>query len=235
MTHKKRLWLLLAAPTLVLAGLFAAWFVLWRDTDLTTVDLPSTGPAKAVAVIYSGDGGWRDLDKTIGEWLTGQNYHVVGVDTLATFWQTRDPDTVARDLKDIVRRADPTGRLPVLIIGYSFGADVFPFAWSKLPPALAERIRLVTLLAPGRETSFHVSVEGWVGVDTGDYPTIPAMAALPADRVLCVYGTDETQDSACTDPALAHVEQIATTGGHHFDEDYIGLAHKIIAAFEKRL
>jgi type IV secretory pathway VirJ component len=233
MTRKR--WPVILAPLVLAAVALGAWFFFWRGDGLTTVDLPPAGPAKAVAVIYSGDGGWRDLDKTIGEWLATQQYHAVGVDTLATFWQARDPATVAEDLAGIVRRADPSGKLPVLIIGYSFGADVFPFAWDKLPPALADRIRLITLLAPGRETSFHVSVEGWVGADTGDHQTLPAMAALPADRVLCVYGTDETDDSACTAPELAAVEKLATSGGHHFDEDYTALALKIVAAFEKRL
>ncbi|RJF87524.1 hypothetical protein D3874_11250 [Oleomonas cavernae] len=232
MTRKR--WLLILSPLVAIAAA-ATWFFFWRSDGLTTVDLPATGPAKAIAVIYSGDGGWRDLDKTIGEWLTGRNYHVVGVDTLATFWNPREPALVAQDLVEITRRADPSGKLPVLIIGYSFGADIFPFAWDKLPPALAQRVRLITLLAPGRETSFHVSVEGWVGADTGDYQTLPAMAALPAERVLCVYGTDEADDSACTAPELAAVEKLSTTGGHHFDEDYTALALKIVAAFEKRL
>ena len=131
------------------------------------VDLPSERQSRALAVIYSGDGGWQDLDKTIGEWMAGQDIHVVGVSTLETFWDSREPETVAADLEKILADADPTGTLPVLVVGYSFGADVFPFAWPHLRPATQDRIRLVALLAPERETAFHVSVVGWLGVETG--------------------------------------------------------------------
>ena len=33
---------------------------------LPAVDLPATTKPKAVAILISGDGGWRDLDKTMG-------------------------------------------------------------------------------------------------------------------------------------------------------------------------
>ena len=36
---------------------------------LPLVDHPAVGPTRALAVFFSGDGGWRDIDKTIGEWL----------------------------------------------------------------------------------------------------------------------------------------------------------------------
>lgn len=198
-----------------------------------TIDLPPMAePAHGLAVVYSGDGGWRDLDKAIGEWLQAQGWHVVGVDTLLTFWHERPPEVMARDLEGIVATADPTGDLPILIIAYSFGADVYPFAHSKLSPSLADRIRLVTLLAPGFYTGFHVSVAGWAGYDGGNHDTLPVLTKLPADRLLCIYGTEDVDGKACT--ALKDATVVAIKGGHHFDEDYPGLGKRILAAFEER-
>lgn len=199
----------------------------------TLVDLPANGSAAALAIIYSGDGGWQDLDKTIGEWMTTQGIHVVGVDTLRTFWEAREPQVVAADLEAIVAAAEPG--LPILIIGYSFGADVFPFAWPYIAPATQARIRLITLLAPEAQTAFHVSVVGWFGVQTGDNEVQPAISALPSERVLCVYGEDEEADTPCRKSALPESAVIRTAGGHHFDGDYIGLGRRILAAFESRL
>ena len=198
------------------------------------VDLPSERQARALAVIYSGDGGWQDLDKTIGEWMAGQDIHVVGVSTLETFWDSREPETVAADLEKILADADPTGTLPVLVVGYSFGADVFPFAWPHLRPATQDRIRLIALLAPERETAFHVSVVGWLGVETGNHPVPPAIAALPRERVLCVYGSDEQDSTPCTDASIAGIEIVQTSGGHHFDGDYEAIGRKILDAFDRR-
>ena len=35
-----------------------------------------------------------------------------------------------------------------MLIGYSFGANVLPFAWPKLQPETQARVRLFALLAP---------------------------------------------------------------------------------------
>ncbi|SEP69600.1 virulence protein (VirJ) [Faunimonas pinastri] len=205
----------------------------------STVDVPAVGPdaahPKALAVIYSGDGGWADLDKTIGDWMSHQGIHVVGVDAMETFWTSREPPTVADDLKSIVATADPTGKLPIMIIGYSYGADVFPFAWNLVDPAIKDRVKLIALLAPEHKVGFHVSIEGWIGIEDGDHDVLPAVQTLPLDRVLCVYGEEDSDDTICTEPSVtSKMEVIKTTGGHHFDENYEALGAHILDAFQRR-
>ena len=50
---------------------------------------------RALAILVSGDGGWRDLDKTMGEWLSTKGVHVVGLDALHYFWSKRTPQQLA--------------------------------------------------------------------------------------------------------------------------------------------
>ncbi|HEV7439151.1 MAG TPA: AcvB/VirJ family lysyl-phosphatidylglycerol hydrolase [Methylobacterium sp.] len=195
---------------------------------LPLVDHPAVGQTRALAVFFSGDGGWRDIDKTIGEWLARQGVHVVGVDALRYFWSDKSPQTVAADTTAIVRAADPSGRLPVLVLGYSFGADVFPFAWPHLGHDLQERIGLVALLGPGRTTGFSVSVKGWLGLG-GAHAVVPQIAAMPPAKVLCLYGSAE-KEPGCTDELLSAVRKLRLEGGHHFDGDYPGIARRILEA-----
>jgi type IV secretory pathway VirJ component len=205
------------------------------QTDIPgIVDLPPKQQARAIGIVYSGDGGWQDLDKTIGEWMTTQGFHVVGVSTVKAFWKSREPATAAADFEKMLANADPSGSLPVLVVGYSFGADIFPFAWPFLKQPTQNRIKLIALLAPERHTAFHVSIEGWLGVDTGDHLVSPAIAALPGERVICVYGEEDADTTACTEVKLDGMAVTRTTGGHHFDEDYVGLGWKILAAFDQR-
>lgn len=198
------------------------------------VDLPSALPARAIAIIYSGDGGWQDLDRTIGEWMAAKDIHVVGVSTVKAFWTTREPEEVAADIEKMLADTDPTGTLPVILIGYSFGADVLPFAWPHLPPSTQARIRLLALLAPEKQTAFHVSVVGWLGIQSGSHSVVDAMKALPPDPVLCVFGEDEIDDTPCTPKTLAGMEIAHTPGGHHFDGDYPRLGQTILDAFDAR-
>ncbi|MEO3997819.1 AcvB/VirJ family lysyl-phosphatidylglycerol hydrolase [Mesorhizobium sp. CAU 1732] len=197
---------------------------------LPVVSIKPQGTPRGLVVFFSGDGGWRDLDKTMGEWMATQGYEVLGFDALRYFWAEKKPEQIASDIQTVVTAADPTSQLPVLLVGYSFGADTVPFAWPKLPAALRDRIRLVALLAPSLETGFQVSVAGWLGMSGGSNEVVPAIAAMPADKVLCVYGADE-KDAACTNPALADVKTIVTKGGHHFDGDYEALGKRVLDAF----
>lgn len=202
--------------------------------DLPAIDLPAMGKPSALAVFVSGDGGWRDLDKTIGEWMAAKGIHVVGVDALRYFWSERTAESFAADIETMIARADASKALPVMLIGYSFGADTLPLAWPHLSKASQERTRLVALLGPGLKTGLQISVSGWLGVSGGTFNVVPAIAAMPRGKVVCVYGVDES-DSACTDGALAQVPRIISAGGHHFDGDYPALGSKLLAEFNRRL
>ena len=60
---------LVAALDPLLGGEDASGEVAGALPDLPIVDIPAREPDRLFAVIWSGDGGWRDLDKTIGEIL----------------------------------------------------------------------------------------------------------------------------------------------------------------------
>lgn len=200
---------------------------------LPIIDLPAKGgEADYVAVFFSGDGGWRDIDKSIGEWLSQHGVHVVGVDSLRYFWTERTPQEIAEDTDAILKKADPTGKLPVAIFGYSFGADTFPFAWQYLDPALQKRTRMIALLGSSTTTTFQVTIEGWLGMD-GNHKTVPAIATLPLDRVVCVYGEEE-DDTACTEPTLSAMEKMKVSGGHHFNNDYVPIAETLLQRLQNR-
>lgn len=203
-----------------------------QNAAMPVVDLPARGgKAKYVAVFYSGDGGWRDIDKSIGEWLQTQGVHVIGVDSLRYFWSERKPEDIARDTTALLKKADPGGKLPIAVLGYSFGADTFPFAWKYLDPALQNRIRMVGLLGVSTTTSFQISVQGWLGFE-GEQKTLPAILSIPQDRVVCVYGEDE-EDTACTADALKGADIIKISGGHHFDGNYEALAQTLLQKMQK--
>ena len=95
--------------------------------------------------------------------------------------------------------------------------------------AVQDRTRVIGLMGPGLTTSFQVTVSGWLGIGESGYDVAQAIAALPAERVICVYGKEE-KDSACTDPSLQKVAHVETEGGHHFDGDYTAIARKFLDA-----
>jgi type IV secretory pathway VirJ component len=202
--------------------------------DLPLVELPVPGAATQLAVIYSGDGGWRDLDKQIAGVLVREGTPVVGVDSLRYFWSAKTPERVASDLARILRHYEAAWRVNrVLLIGYSFGAGILPFAVNGLPADLRDGVVQISLLGLEPQAPFQISVTGWLGAEDAGLPVLPQLARLDPGRVQCFYGEEE-EDTACTAAELAGSERIRTSGGHHFDGDYEKLARLILAGAARR-
>ncbi|MFT3719991.1 virulence factor family protein [Pseudorhodoferax sp.] len=202
--------------------------------DLPLVEVPVDGTAKGqqgtrLAVLLSGDGGWAGIDKDLAAALAGHGVPVVGFDSLRYFWRARTPEGLAADLDRIVRFYAARWQRPeVLLIGYSQGADVLPFALNRLPERTRTSVRLAALLAPGEKASFEFHVTNWLG-PSGDRPVLPEARRLDPQRTLCVYGTRE-RASLCPQLGAQHAQLLPLPGEHHFDGDYPALARRILQA-----
>lgn len=202
--------------------------------DLPLIELPVAGKPHQLAVVYSGDGGWRDLDKDIAGVLAREGTPVVGVDSLRYFWREKTPAEVSRDLARILNHFRTRWQVErVLLVGYSFGADILPFAVDGLPSELKRSIVQVSLLGLAASAPFEISVGGWLGRAGNGRPVLPVLKSLDLRRVQCLYGEEE-EDSLCPSPELEGIERIRTSGGHHFDGDYEKLARDILAGASRR-
>jgi type IV secretory pathway VirJ component len=202
------------------------------DLPLAEVPTAHTGCDQGYAVLYSGDGGWRDLDRSLADILASKGMSVVGVDVLRYYWKEKPPADAARDLARIMRYYGARWHCgKVVLIGFSFGANVLPFIVTRLPPELRSQVSLLSLLSPERTTAFEVEVNGWLGgkPKTG-VPIGPEVKKLTGMAIQCIYGTEEGDGSLCTDPSAGALNVVAKSGGHHFDKNYGELADEILAA-----
>ena len=182
------------------------------------------------AIILSGDGGWAGLDKEVAAALTQSGIPVAGLDSLRYFWSKRTPEGLAADLDRIVRYYSAHWhRQRVVLIGYSQGADVLPFAVARLPTPTQQAVTLTALLGLGERAHFEFHLSNWVRRGQGGMPVAPEIAKLRNGKVLCLYGADET-DSLCPSLASTQVQAVKVPGGHHFNGDYRHLAELIMAA-----
>jgi type IV secretory pathway VirJ component len=198
-----------------------------KDLPLVEVPASATGNEDAFAVLLSGDGGWAGLDKQVAHALATRGIPVVGWDTLRYFWTARTPEGVARDLdRTLTYYAADWHRHRVLLIGYSQGADVLPFAVNRLPAATRGLLQTTTLLGLGRKAAFEFHLANWVGPANG-LPILPEYLKLSRAMTLCVVGAGD-KDSLCSDLPPGTPGIVELTGGHHFDGDYEGLARLIL-------
>jgi type IV secretory pathway VirJ component len=204
--------------------------------SLPLIELPVAKHPKAMAVLLSGDGGWRDLDKAIGEKLQERGVPVVGWDSLRYFWRRKSADQTAADLKSVLDYYRVKwGVEKVALIGYSFGADVMPVVYNKLPQNDRDRIALLSLMGLEPKAEWEIRVVGWFGARPSDEATLlaPEFARIPGSLVQCFYGAEE-QEPGCLTLTDPRTEIIQTPGAHHFGHAYDEIATAIVEGLRRR-
>lgn len=191
------------------------------DIALDEVEAAEGTSGDTLAVLLTGDGGWAEIDKGIAGALAARGVPVLGWSSLEYYWTPRTPETAARDLEAVIRHylvAKKKSR--VLLVGFSFGADVLPFLANRLPADLRSRVGGIALIGLSRHAQFEFHVTGWLG-GHGDpnFPTAPEVARLRGMSVLCLQGQDD-DDSACRGIPASFARTVMLPGGHHLGGDY---------------
>jgi type IV secretory pathway VirJ component len=195
---------------------------------LPIVEVPAAGDSDSFAVLFSGDGGWAGIDKEVAAALAEKGIPVAGVDSLRYFWSPRTPAGMAQDLDRILRYySSEWRRKRALVIGYSQGADVLPFAVNRLPAVTRPWVKLVAMIGISTNASFEFHVTNWLGGGDNGLPTAPEIGKLSAASALCVYGDDD-DDSICPKINPVNARVVELSGGHHFGGDYGKLAKLIL-------
>jgi type IV secretory pathway VirJ component len=201
-------------------------------SDLPVTEIPSTRSGDELAVLFTGDGGWAELDQELAHDLSTAGVSVVALSSLQYFWKSRSPDQAAQDLSRLMAHYSQVWQRPrIHLLGYSFGADVLPAIINALPAADRVRITSVGLLSLLPRTSFEIRVAGWLGQVVGEQPVRPELEQLAVARipVTCIYGRDDDQ-SLCRElpPTLARV--VALPGGHNCDDDHAAIVRAWLSA-----
>jgi len=225
MIHRARLLALVAALGVLALALDAP-----KLSASAPIVVPSAKTGTALAVLYSGDGGWGPLDQGVARQLADHGVPTLGVDSLRYFLTKRSPQQAADDLAVSLRRYEALwNRRDIVLVGYSFGADALPAIIPRLPADLRDHVKSVVLIGTGPMGALKFRLSSWLGRPGPDaYPVAPAIAALNGLKVSCVYGDQERHDICATLPVA--VAQVRLPGGHHFNHDYAGLGQAVLKA-----
>jgi type IV secretory pathway VirJ component len=201
-----------------------------------TLPLHAVGGGRAaapVAAIYlTGDGGWAPFDQRVVADLAKAGIPTLALDTGAYFNVMRDPQAAADDLARAARTAQQRWQAQkIIVVGYSFGADVAPFLVDRLPAGLRAQIVRVALMGPSQIAPFQVTAAERVGLDNpGARPVGPELGILARSgvRVVCLYGQND-HDAICPSTQDRGVTHAALPGGHGFKGDDVAVANAILA------
>lgn len=212
MNYKKFLLLLLSTSTLLPSSLFAQ--------NLPVQEWPATSHDKPFIFYISGDGGLNKFSTGLCIALNKAGYEVVALNARAYFWDKKTPEKTATDVNDYLSKK-LTGRKnqQVVLIGYSFGADVLPFIIGRLSKNIHENLRVSFMLASSGTTDFEIHWSDIMGENIKrSMDVVSEINKLAGDNIVIVTASNEhTLD--LKEISLKKYTHEILPGGHHFDGD----------------
>lgn len=180
-------------------------------------------------VLYiSGDGGLNSFTTGFCDQLHGAGYGVMALNAKAYFSNKKTAEETTRDITVLLR--NQFGRRKnqqLLLIGYSFGADVMPFIVNRLPDDVKTRLLHTLLISPSTSTDFETHWGDMLGISKKRSMDVVAeinrMQLIP---VVSFFGSDE-KDFPVKSISLKNYKNEWLSGGHHYDGDPAELVNQM--------
>jgi type IV secretory pathway VirJ component len=198
---------------------------------LPLIERPATSDTNQVLVVLlTGDGGWASADEGVSRALLSHGAAVVGMNMRSYLSRSRSPDEFAGDVTCIAESYMARWRRPwLMLLGYSRGADLAPFAASRLTPDLRRRITTLTLVSPGHWAGFRFHLIDLVRDvhRADDLPVAPELEKLKDLSILCIAGR---HDSGALCPGLTgdNLQVITLEGGHRITGGYDAMGEWLV-------
>jgi type IV secretory pathway VirJ component len=174
--------------------------------------------SKRLLIMLSGDGGWLDFNDILANSFSKRGFHVVGFNSRSYFWEQKTPEQAAADVLLLINhysKVYKTNR--IYLCGYSFGADVTPFIYNRMPRSVKKKIVAIELLSPFASSDFMVHTTDLLNLssDNKPYKVAEELTAIKIP-VYCFYGREEDPKALATFKRrnffLRHV-----AGDHHYE------------------
>ncbi|MGN6616401.1 MAG: AcvB/VirJ family lysyl-phosphatidylglycerol hydrolase [Ilyomonas sp.] len=197
---------------------------------LATYAASTNDTSKPVIVYYTGDGGFNSFSTSFAKQLNSKGYNIVSFNSLKYFWRTKTPEQAAADAIQVIEYAQKTyNRKRFVLIGYSFGADVMPFIFNRLPKRLQVDTKYMVLMSPSTHTDFTVHVTELLGRNNKGSSNIPEeINKITGIPLLIVAGEKEEGGLNTSSLTIPNIHKLIIPGGHHYDSDPSFVVNTII-------
>ncbi|MDF2382061.1 hypothetical protein JMG10_11325 [Nostoc ellipsosporum NOK] len=181
-----------------------------------------------IVFYISGDGGLNSFSTGLCNAINQSGHNITALDAKSYFWREKTPEKSAADVAAYIQ-SRPASR-QIILIGYSFGADVLPFIVNRLPENILRRVRSVIMLSPSTTTDFEVKISGMLGFGgKGDWDVAAEIGRLRSQKNVIIAGSDEKSDYANKKNKNYSFQTLP--GGHHFGDNPADVAKTIISHF----
>ena len=221
---KKKILLILILPLHVL--------YVWAQSGELPVKEWGSYTQNPFVLFISGDGGFNRFSLDLCNSIHLSGYSVAAIDSKSYFWKKKTPEQSALDIAAYLNKEfEGRQNQDLVLVGYSFGADVLPFILPKLPPSLRNKVLSTILISPSTSTDFEIHLTDIFGyANKRNMDVISEINKLADEKIVTVFGDDE-DDFPVSKIKLKNYTNIVLPGGHHFNGETEELAHTLLKCF----
>jgi len=196
--------------------------------NLPMKEWEASAHTKPLVFYISGDGGLNRFSNELCTAINKEGFDVDAMDSKSYFWSQKTPARTAEDISDFLSKK--IARRPnqqIVLIGYSFGADVLPFVLNRLPKNIADKIKVSFLMASSGSTDFVIHIADLFGSGKRrGMDVLSEVNKISNQKIVILNSSDDKQ----LDPGKITIKHITEVlhGGHHFDGDIDEIVKAIV-------
>lgn len=168
----------------------------------------------------TGDGGMVRFDTKMSREYKANGYSFIALSSLKYFLTVKSPAKVAKDMIPLIQSyLKEWNKEELVLVGFSFGAEITPFLFEKLPPELKEKVKMVVLLTPSKTSDFRIHVRDMIGLDKKNevYDVAEETSKIKSTKILAIYGKKEKK-VFLKNSDQPNVKLLYIRGGHDFKD-----------------
>ena len=202
-----------------------------NTSDLPVIiTLPTTAKSESLVLFISGDGGWNNFDKDLSQKYAEQGFTVVGLNSLKYFWEKKSPEQAALDVSALLKNyMGIYKKNKIILCGYSFGADVLPFIYNRLPVEMKNKVGHIQLLSPASFTDFEIHISDLFSTKNSvrSYQVGTEIQKINNIPVTCFYGREESE-KPLTSVKLPNFKILILNGDHHYNNNTTSIVRSVV-------
>lgn len=200
------------------------------QSDFPVREWPGTDAQKPFVFYITGDGGFNTFSTELCTALAGKGFPLTSLNAKSYFWNKKSPEQTATDVNRYLTQ-NVSGFKNIVLIGYSFGADVLPFIMNKLPETTRKKISSVVLLSPSATTDFEIHFTDMLGSSKKRSMAVAEeINKMNVVKIAALFGSDE-KEFPVNLIKLRNFTFHYLPGGHHFEGNTREVANAIISNF----
>ena len=213
------------------------FIILWFDVSLFAqkvktrkhfpiIESVTKGDRDFYVIFLTGDFGFMNFDKEIVQYLNIKNVPVAVINSKNYFRSEKSPTQLGKDLEIIINQYNKKwSQNKVVLMGYSMGAEVIPFAVNRLDEKSKLKLIDVILIAPGQKAIFRLKPTDYLFEEKKGTDIYAELLKMRSQRsyIIC----DDSHFSICWKNLEGITNHDFLGGGHHFSHDHRALSKLI--------